>query len=258
MKILTVLGARPQFIKAATVSRAVRSRDGIEEVLVHTGQHYDGNMSDVFFDELEIPKPDWNLGIGSGRHGEQTGKMLREIEKVLVEELPDWTLVYGDTNSTLAGALTSVKLGIPVAHVEAGLRSFNQYQPEEINRVATDAIAQLLFAPTKGAEDLLLAAGHASEKVFNVGDVMYDAALFTAPGRMQRLRYWSDVICDRAHIFSPPSIAPRTRIIQTDYEQSSKPWGWLAKSAPSFCPYIQERGPRLTRVGCSRRRRRNA
>lgn len=178
MKILTVLGARPQFIKAATISRAVRSRGDTEEVLVHTGQHYDGNMSDVFFEELEIPKPEWNLGIGSGSHGAQTGKMLLEIEKVLLQERPDWTLVYGDTNSTLAGTLASVKLGIPVAHVEAGLRSYNQYQPEEINRVATDAVAQLLFPPTTGAETLLLAAGHAPGKVHNVGDVMYDAALF--------------------------------------------------------------------------------
>jgi UDP-GlcNAc3NAcA epimerase len=160
------------------VSRAVSSRDGIEEVLVHTGQHYDGNMSDVFFVELEIHKPNWNLGIGSGSHGEQTGRMLQGIEKVLAKERPDWTLVYGDTNSTLAGALASVKLGIPVAHVEAGLRSYNQYQPEEINRVATDAVAQHMFPPTKGAEALLLAAGHAPETVTNVGDVMYDAALY--------------------------------------------------------------------------------
>lgn len=178
MKILSIVGARPQFIKAATVSRAIKSKDDIEELLVHTGQHYDDNLSEVFFKELEIPKPVWNLEIGSGSHGEQTGKMLQEIEHVLIKESPDWTLVYGDTNSTLAGALASVKLGIPVAHIEAGLRSYNHFQPEEINRVVTDAVSQHLFPPTRNAETLLLAAGHARETVSCVGDVMYDAAFY--------------------------------------------------------------------------------
>ena len=138
MKIVTIVGARPQFIKAAAVSRVLKSAQGVKEVLVHTGQHYDANMSDVFFEELEIPRPNYNLAIGSGSHGEQTGRILEAIEKVLMEEKPDWVLVYGDTNSTLAGALAAVKLHILVAHVEAGVRNFDKTIPEEINRVVTD------------------------------------------------------------------------------------------------------------------------
>jgi len=178
MKILTVIGARPQFIKAAAVSRVVQETEGVEEVLIHTGQHYDQNMSDVFFEELEIPKPKHHLGIGGGNHGQQTGRMLEKLEAVLVDEQPDWVLVYGDTNSTLAGALAAVKLHIPVAHVEAGLRSFNRRMPEEVNRVLTDHASELLFAPTQVAVDNLLNEGLAGGKVHCVGDVMYDAALF--------------------------------------------------------------------------------
>jgi len=178
MKIITIVGARPQFIKATAVSRVLKSAEGVNEILVHTGQHYDANMSDVFFEELEIPRPDYNLGIGSGMHGEQTGKMLEAIEKVLLEEKPDWVLVYGDTNSTLAGALAAVKLHIPVAHVEAGLRSFNRRMPEEINRVLTDHASDLLFAPTKTAVMNLRNEGIPEERIKLVGDVMYDAALF--------------------------------------------------------------------------------
>ena len=177
MKVLTVIGARPQFIKAAAVSRQLRA-SGIDELLLHTGQHYDPNMSDVFFKELEIPKPDFNLEIHSGSHGAQTGRMLEKIEAVLQEERPDWVLVYGDTNSTLAGALAAAKLHIPIAHVEAGLRSFNRRMPEEVNRVLTDHMSDLLFAPTESAVANLRKEGIPEEKVRLVGDVMYDAALF--------------------------------------------------------------------------------
>lgn len=178
MKIATIVGARPQFVKAATVSRAIASRAGITEIMVHTGQHYDPNMSDVFFEELEIPHPHHHLGIGGGLHGAMTGRQLEAIEKVLLLEKPDWVLVYGDTNSTLAGMLAATKLHIPVAHVEAGLRSFNRRMPEEINRVLTDHAADLLFAPTRTAVSNLQAEGIAEAKIQLVGDVMYDAALF--------------------------------------------------------------------------------
>ncbi len=178
MKIVTVIGARPQFIKAAAVSRVLRNVAGMREVMVHTGQHYDDNMSDVFFNELEIPQPDYHLGIGSGSHGVQTGRMLEAVEKVFIKEKPVWVLVYGDTNSTLAGALAAVKLHIPVAHVEAGLRSFNRRMPEEINRVLTDHASDLLFAPTETAVNNLVREGLSISRIKLVGDVMYDAALF--------------------------------------------------------------------------------
>src|SRR5437588_6082363 len=180
MKIATLVGARPQFVKAATVARAVASRSDIQHVLIHTGQHYDANMSEVFFFELDIPKPQHNLDIGSGNHGWQTGRMLNAVEDVLLQEKPDWVLVYGDTNSTIAGALAAVKLHIPVAHVEAGLRSFNRRMPEEVNRVLTDHASDVLFAPTASAVTNLANEGLTAPKVVRTGDVMYDAALYYA------------------------------------------------------------------------------
>jgi UDP-GlcNAc3NAcA epimerase len=180
MKIVSVVGARPQFVKAAVVSRALQAFPEIKRITIHTGQHYQDNMSAIFFEEMEIPEPSFNLGIGSGTHGSQTGRMLESIEKVLSEERPDWVIVYGDTNSTLAGALGAAKLHIPVAHVEAGLRSRNRQMPEEINRVLTDHISELLFAPTKLAVENLQHEGIREGSIRLVGDVMYDAAMFYA------------------------------------------------------------------------------
>jgi len=178
MRVISVVGARPQFIKAAAVSRVLRAMPRVNEVLIHTGQHCDGSMSEVFFNELEIPEPDYNLGIGSRSPGAQTGRMLEAIEKVFLKEKPDWVLVYGDTNSTLAGALAAVKLHISVAHVEAGLRSFNRRMPEEVNRVLTDHASDVLFVPTKAAVENLRQEGIPEDRIHLVGDVMYDAALY--------------------------------------------------------------------------------
>jgi len=174
MKVLTVVGARPQFVKAAAVSRPLRERH--EEVLVHTGQHYDEALSGVFFDELGIPDPDYDLGVGSDSHGAQTAAMIRELEAVVEEEDPDVVLTYGDTNSTLASAVVTSKLPIPLAHVEAGLRSFNRAMPEEVNRVLTDHASDLLFVPSAVGRDHLATEG-VTEGVYVTGDVMYDALL---------------------------------------------------------------------------------
>lgn len=177
MRITTIVGARPQFIKIGAVARAMAAvSPAIDHVLVHTGQHYDDNMSQVFFDQLELPRPDVNLGVSGGNHGEMTAGMLAGIERVLLERRPDWLLVYGDTNSTLAGALAAAKLNIPVAHVEAGLRSYNRKMPEEVNRVLTDHVSLALFCPTQTSVDNLAKEGIA-QGVHLVGDVMFDAAL---------------------------------------------------------------------------------
>jgi len=181
--ICTVMGARPQFIKAAPVSRALGT--SFREILVHTGQHYDYGMSDVFFQEMEMRPPDFNLGAGGGTHGEQTGRMLVEIEKILDSVKPDYVLVYGDTNSTLAGALAAAKAQIPLAHVEAGLRSYNRAMPEEINRVLTDHVSSLLFCPTDAAVENLSKEG-ITKGVHRVGDVMYDALLYNLASARKR------------------------------------------------------------------------
>lgn len=180
MNIITIVGARPQFVKAAVVSREICTHDDIHETIIHTGQHFDPNMSDLFFEEMRIPAPGYNLNINSLSHGAMTGKMLEEIEKVLLDKKPDWVLVYGDTNSTLAGALAAKKLHIRVAHVEAGLRSFNMTMPEEINRILTDRVSDILFCPTETAIRNLQNEGfdHFDSRVVLSGDVMLDAALF--------------------------------------------------------------------------------
>lgn len=176
MKTITILGARPQFIKAAPMSRAAAAHGDVQDIIVHTGQHYDSNMSDVFFQELGIPAPAYHLGIGGGTHGQMTGRQLEAVEKVLLDEKPDAVIVYGDTNSTIAGALAAAKLHIPVGHVEAGLRSFNRRMPEEVNRVMTDHISTWCFAPTDQAVRHLANEGITGSSVHLVGDVMYDAA----------------------------------------------------------------------------------
>ena len=185
MKILTILGARPQFVKASAISRAISNYDDLEEIIVHTGQHFDLNMSKVFFDEMNIPIPKYNLNINGLSHGAMTGQMIEKIESILKIECPDWVLVYGDTNSTLAGAIAASKLNIKIAHVEAGLRSFNMEMPEEVNRILTDRISNVLFCPTSSAINNLNAEGYPNinshggkQSVINVGDVMQDSAFF--------------------------------------------------------------------------------
>jgi len=180
MKILTVIGARPQFVKAAIMSREMAKHNGLQEIIIHTGQHFDNNMSAVFFEEMQIPLPQYSLNINGMGHGAMTGQMMEEIEKVMLQEKPDAVLVYGDTNSTLAGALTAAKQHVPVMHIEAGLRSFNMKMPEEINRILTDRISTLLFCPTDSAIANLQAEGFANYhcRYFKVGDVMEDSALY--------------------------------------------------------------------------------
>ncbi len=177
-KILTVVGARPQFVKSAMVSKAFREYEDIQEIVVHTGQHYDANLSQIFFDELAMSPPHYQLGIGSGSQGQQTGEMLMAIEKVLLAEKPDILLIYGDTNSTLAGALAAAKCHVPISHVEAGLRSYNRYMPEEINRLVADQLSSVLFTPTQQAVINLKQEGYPDSRIIQVGDVMFDAALF--------------------------------------------------------------------------------
>ncbi|MGO4573063.1 non-hydrolyzing UDP-N-acetylglucosamine 2-epimerase [Microvirga sp. 2TAF3] len=203
LTILTVVGARPQFIKASPVSHALIAHGGFREILVHTGQHFDAAMSDVFFEELDIPKPAYNLEVNSLGHGAMTGRMLEKLEEVMIAEKPDWVLIYGDTNSTVAGALAAAKLHIPVAHVEAGLRSFNRKMPEEINRVVADHVSALLLCPTQTAVDNLKAEG-ITKGVQHVGDVMYDVTL----SAVERAKGRSTIL--ESHGLMPKSYAVAT------------------------------------------------
>lgn len=202
MRLVSIVGARPQFIKLAPVSNALRQQH--EEIIIHTGQHYDYNMSAQFFDELAIPAPDYHLEIGSGSHGAQTGRLLEAIEQVLMKERPDWVIVYGDTNSTLAGALAAAKLHIPIAHIEAGLRSFNRAMPEEINRVVTDHLSERLFCPTETARSHANSEG-ITRGVEVVGDVMYDILLQARPGLAVR----AETLLPSLHV------SPRSYILVT-------------------------------------------
>jgi UDP-GlcNAc3NAcA epimerase len=202
-RLITIIGARPQFVKAAVVSKALAER-GATETLVHTGQHYDANMSAIFFDELSIPHPAHNLAIGGGSHGQNTGRMLEAIETLLIQDRPDMVMVYGDTDSTLAGALAASKLSIPIAHVEAGLRSFNRDMPEEINRVLTDHLSHHLFAPSEVARSNLLREGVADKKIEITGDVMFDA-----------VRAFTQVAKQKSTILADLGIAARDYVLVT-------------------------------------------
>lgn len=199
MKIVTIIGARPQIIKAAALSRAIADfSHHVEEIIVHTGQHYDPDMSDVFFTELGIPQPNYNLGVGSGSHGAQTATMITGIETILLDENPDWLVVYGDTNSTLAGAIAASKIHIPIAHIEAGLRSFNKAMPEEVNRILCDHVSTLLFAPTEAGYKNLLNEGFKNQPapynanrpgIFHCGDLMYDNSMYFAELASQKSEF---------------------------------------------------------------------
>jgi len=224
-RLLTVVGARPQFVKIAALSRAIAAHGGLTEILVHTGQHFDHGMSQVFFDELKLAEPRINLGIHGGRHGEMTGSMLAGIEEVILAEKPDIVLVPGDTNSTLAGALAAAKLHVPIAHVEAGLRSFNQRMPEEINRVLTDHVSALLFCPTETAVSNLRDEG-ITDGVHDIGDVMYDATLFAA-GSAKR-----STVLDRLGVAGRPyAVATLHRAENTDH----------CEALGEIIAYLQER-----------------
>ncbi|MBX9574770.1 MAG: UDP-N-acetylglucosamine 2-epimerase (non-hydrolyzing) [Caulobacteraceae bacterium] len=203
-RLLTVIGARPQFVKAAVVSAAFARHGGVEEILVHTGQHYDRNMSDVFFEELGLPTPAHNLAVGGGSHAQNTGRAMEGLEALITETRPDWVMVYGDTDSTLAGALAAAKAVVPLAHVEAGLRSFNVAMPEEVNRIVTDRLSNLLFAPSKLAMDNLEREGVPADRVRFSGDVMYDA-----------VRVFGDVALSRSTILTDLSLTRGGYVLAT-------------------------------------------
>ncbi|WP_174219273.1 non-hydrolyzing UDP-N-acetylglucosamine 2-epimerase [Microvirga sp. 17 mud 1-3] len=243
LTVLTVVGARPQFIKASPVSHALLAHGGFSEILVHTGQHFDAAMSDVFFDELDIPPPKHNLEVNSLGHGAMTGRMLEKLEEVMIAEKPDWVLIYGDTNSTVAGALAAAKLHIPVAHVEAGLRSFNRRMPEEINRVVADHLSALLFCPTRTAVDNLRTEG-ITKGVHAVGDVMYDVTL----AAVERAR-------GRSRILETHGLAPKTYAVATihraentdDPARFARVMDWLSQRARET-PIVMPVHPRTRKL----------
>ncbi|MDD5585708.1 MAG: UDP-N-acetylglucosamine 2-epimerase (non-hydrolyzing) [Alphaproteobacteria bacterium] len=244
LKILTIVGNRPQFVKAAAVSRALAERkDELTEVLVHTGQHHDFNMSESFFQELKIPEPAYQLAISGGGHGQMTGRMLEAIEGILEKEKPDWVLVYGDTNSTLAGALAAVKLHFKVAHVEAGLRSFNRAMPEEINRIVTDHVSTLLFCPTKTSIANLAAEG-ILKGVHMVGDVMFDAALHAK----DYSRSHSQIIQKLGLKEGEYALATVHRAENTDNRESLKAVIDYLQRAASACPVVLPLHPRTRKA----------
>lgn len=243
LKILTIVGARPQFIKAATISRAIRETDELFEVMVHTGQHFDAGMSDVFFDELNIPAPKHYLGIHGGGHGEMTGRMLIAIEPVMMTEKPDWVVVYGDTNSTLAGSLAASKLHIPVAHVEAGLRSFNRRMPEELNRVLTDHLSTLHLCPTGSAVQNLANEG-ITKGVHHVGDVMFDATVFAAKQAGRR----SNILSDLSLTAGNYAVATVHRAENTDQPQQLHAVVDYLKSCAARLPVVLPLHPRTERA----------
>ncbi|MDD4564898.1 MAG: UDP-N-acetylglucosamine 2-epimerase (non-hydrolyzing) [Eubacteriales bacterium] len=213
MKIITVVGARPQFIKAGVVSKALQKSCNFNEIMIHTGQHYDKNMSDIFFEELGIPEPKYNLGVGSYSHGKQTAKILEGIENILLNEKPEALMVYGDTNSTLAGALAASKLHIPVVHIEAGLRSFNKLMPEEQNRIITDHISNVLFCPTQTAV-INLANEGIRERVFNTGDVMYDSTLMNREIALTKMTF-SECVENMVILFGDSNIIEKEYYLAT-------------------------------------------
>ena len=241
MKIITVIGARPQFIKAAALSREFSKHKEIKELIVHTGQHFDANMSEVFFEEMEIPKPTYNLAINSLSHGAMTGRMMEGIEEVLLKEKPDLLLVYGDTNSTIAGALAAKKLHIKVAHVEAGLRSFNMDMPEEVNRILTDRISDYLFCPTDSAVKNLKNEGYDNidTKIIRTGDVMQDAAMFYAQKSEQKSSVISEIGLEKF------ALATLHRAENTDSkERLTELVNGLNKIHHTICPVVLPLHPR--------------
>lgn len=248
MKIITIIGARPQFIKAAIVSKKIIETSSITEILIHTGQHYDDNMSRIFFEEMGIPSPKYHLDVSGGPHGQMTGRMLEKIETTLTQEKPDIVLVYGDTNSTMAGSLAAAKLHIPIVHVEAGLRSFNRAMPEEINRVVTDHLSDLLLTPTQTATSNLVTEGISSEKIIQAGDVMYDAAL-----------YFGQIANHTSNALNKYSITAQNYILATIHRQENTDCldrlkailiglGTIAKDMPVIIPLHPRTKARIKRA----------